>query len=78
MELQKKQEEKLQKVVGIYNIILMKVHDSNYENGIFQRKLMKFIHEQMIEEEEIRMLRKDMVPRAQLMPYFDKPFLPQR
>nr|AFK42234.1 unknown [Lotus japonicus] len=45
MELQKKQEEKLQK---------------------------------MIEEEEIRMLRKDMVPRAQLMPYFDKPFLPQR
>ncbi|XP_027336843.1 protein TPX2 isoform X3 [Abrus precatorius] len=45
MELQKKQEEKLQK---------------------------------MIEEEEIRLLRKEMVPRAQLMPYFDKPFCPQR
>lgn len=34
--------------------------------------------EQMIEEEEIRLLRKEMVPRAQLMPYFDKPFSPQR
>ncbi|MED6143274.1 Cytochrome c oxidase assembly protein cox11, mitochondrial, variant 2 [Stylosanthes scabra] len=34
--------------------------------------------QKMIEEEEIRMLRKEMVPRAQLMPYFDKPFLPQR
>ncbi|KAJ1388149.1 TPX2, C-terminal [Sesbania bispinosa] len=45
MELQKKQEEKVQK---------------------------------MIEEEEIRLLRKEMVPRAQLMPYFDKPFFPQR
>jgi hypothetical protein len=32
----------------------------------------------MIEEEEIRLLRKEMVPRAQLMPYFDKPFSPQR
>ncbi|ESW35347.1 hypothetical protein PHAVU_001G227700 [Phaseolus vulgaris] len=45
MELQKKQEERLQK---------------------------------LIEEEEVRLLRKDMVPRAQLMPYFDKPFFPQR
>ncbi|KAL2955700.1 hypothetical protein AAZX31_18G043400 [Glycine max] len=45
MELQKKQEEKLQK---------------------------------LIEEEEVRLLRKEMVPRAQLMPYFDKPFFPQR
>ncbi|KAL5721986.1 hypothetical protein ACHQM5_005559 [Ranunculus cassubicifolius] len=32
----------------------------------------------MIEEEEIRMLRREMVPRAQLMPLFDRPFLPQR
>jgi len=32
----------------------------------------------MIEEEEIRMLRKEMVPKAQLMPFFDRPFLPQR
>nr|KYP75999.1 Gypsy retrotransposon integrase-like protein 1 [Cajanus cajan] len=45
MELQKKQEERLQK---------------------------------LIEEEEVRLLRKEMIPRAQLMPYFDKPFSPQR
>ncbi|KAL1225035.1 Microtubule-destabilizing protein 60 [Cardamine amara subsp. amara] len=34
--------------------------------------------QKMIEEEEVRMLRKEMVPKAQLMPYFDRPFLPQR
>ncbi|XP_047972847.1 protein TPX2-like [Salvia hispanica] len=32
----------------------------------------------VIEEEEVRMLRREMVPRAQLMPLFDKPFSPQR
>ncbi|PIA63739.1 hypothetical protein AQUCO_00201229v1 [Aquilegia coerulea] len=32
----------------------------------------------LIEEEEIRMLRKEMIPRAQLMPLFDRPFFPQR
>lgn len=32
----------------------------------------------MIEDEEVRMLRKEMVPRAQLMPFFDRPFYPQR
>ncbi|XP_021888075.1 protein TPX2 [Carica papaya] len=34
--------------------------------------------QKMIEEEEIRMLRKEMVPKAQLMPFFDRPFFPQR
>ncbi|XP_048430440.1 protein TPX2 isoform X2 [Pyrus x bretschneideri] len=34
--------------------------------------------QKMIEEEEIRLLRKEMVPRAQLMPLFDRPFIPQR
>ncbi|KAF5189029.1 TPX2 (targeting protein for Xklp2) protein family [Thalictrum thalictroides] len=32
----------------------------------------------LMEEEEIRMLRKEMIPRAQLMPLFDRPFFPQR
>ncbi|PIN06079.1 hypothetical protein CDL12_21370 [Handroanthus impetiginosus] len=32
----------------------------------------------VIEEDEVRMLRREMIPRAQLMPLFDKPFLPQR
>ncbi|CAI9110297.1 OLC1v1010296C1 [Oldenlandia corymbosa var. corymbosa] len=31
-----------------------------------------------IEDEEVKLLRKELIPRAQLMPYFDKPFLPQR
>ncbi|KAJ3702803.1 hypothetical protein LUZ61_006508 [Rhynchospora tenuis] len=30
------------------------------------------------EEEEIRRLRKELVPRAQPMPYFDRPFIPKR
>ncbi|KAI4340442.1 hypothetical protein MLD38_025274 [Melastoma candidum] len=34
--------------------------------------------QKMLEEEEVRMLRKEMIPRAQLMPLFDRPFLPQR
>ncbi|XP_058081564.1 microtubule-destabilizing protein 60-like [Magnolia sinica] len=32
----------------------------------------------MEEEEEIRRLRKELVPRAQPMPYFDRPFIPKR
>ncbi|KAK6932339.1 TPX2, C-terminal [Dillenia turbinata] len=42
-----------------------------------QRKLEDKI-QKIIEEEEIRMLRKEMIPRAQLMPLFDRPFFPQR
>ncbi|KAL1833529.1 hypothetical protein DCAR_0103622 [Daucus carota subsp. sativus] len=34
--------------------------------------------QKMIEEEEVKMLRKEMVPKAQLMPRFNKPFYPQR
>lgn len=30
------------------------------------------------EEEEIQRLRKEMVPYAQLMPYFDRPFIPKK
>ncbi|TYI13291.1 hypothetical protein ES332_A08G048100v1 [Gossypium tomentosum] len=33
--------------------------------------------QKMIEDEEIRCLRKEMVPKAQLMPFFDRPFFPQ-
>ncbi|KAK6917322.1 TPX2, C-terminal [Dillenia turbinata] len=42
-----------------------------------QRKLEEKI-QKIIEEEEVRMLRKEMIPRAQLMPLFDRPFFPQR
>jgi len=33
---------------------------------------------QIAEEEEVKRLRREMVPRAQLMPYFDRPFMPRR
>ncbi|KAK6791120.1 hypothetical protein RDI58_010201 [Solanum bulbocastanum] len=42
-----------------------------------QKKTVEKV-QKMIEEEEVRLLRKEMIPRAQLMPFFDKPFLPQR
>ncbi|XP_062004481.1 microtubule-destabilizing protein 60 isoform X3 [Rosa rugosa] len=42
-----------------------------------RRKQEEMLHK-MIEEEEIRLLRKEMIPRAQLMPFFDRPFIPQR
>ncbi|OAY57221.1 hypothetical protein MANES_02G079900v8 [Manihot esculenta] len=42
-----------------------------------QKKQIEKI-QKIIEEEEIRMLRKEMIPRAQLMPFFDRPFFPQR
>ncbi|KAK3012936.1 hypothetical protein RJ639_009570, partial [Escallonia herrerae] len=42
-----------------------------------QKKQVQKLHK-MIEEEEVRLLRKEMIPRAQLMPLFDRPFFPQR
>lgn len=36
------------------------------------------ITKQMAEEEELRRLRKELVPKAQPMPYFDRPFIPRR
>ncbi|KAM3283580.1 hypothetical protein P3S67_027225 [Capsicum chacoense] len=41
-----------------------------------QKKTVEKV-QKMIEKEEVRLLRKEMIPRAQLMPLFDKPFLPQ-
>ncbi|KAG5527619.1 hypothetical protein RHGRI_028516 [Rhododendron griersonianum] len=34
--------------------------------------------QKLAEEEEIKRLRKEQVPRAQPMPYFDRPFIPRR
>ncbi|KAI3722453.1 hypothetical protein L2E82_33491 [Cichorium intybus] len=33
---------------------------------------------ELAEEEELRRLRKELVPKAQPMPYFDRPFIPKR
>jgi len=32
----------------------------------------------LVEVEEIKRLRKELVPKAQPMPYFDRPFVPRR
>ncbi|CAL5393620.1 unnamed protein product [Camellia sinensis] len=34
--------------------------------------------QKLAKEEEIRRLRKELIPRAQPMPYFDRPFIPRR
>ncbi|EXB38085.1 hypothetical protein L484_021006 [Morus notabilis] len=41
-------------------------------------KMEKERRQKMAEEEEIRRLRKELVPKAQPMPYFDRPFIPRR
>ncbi|KAL9673370.1 hypothetical protein QQ045_029626 [Rhodiola kirilowii] len=43
-----------------------------------QKKKEEEKQQKMMEEKEIKMLRKEMVPKAQLMPLFDRPFFPQR
>ncbi|XP_059452613.1 microtubule-destabilizing protein 60-like isoform X2 [Corylus avellana] len=43
-----------------------------------QYKMERERQQKMAEEEEIRRLRKELVPKAQPMPYFDRPFIPRR
>ncbi|XP_021751671.1 uncharacterized protein LOC110717320 isoform X1 [Chenopodium quinoa] len=45
---------------------------------IEQYKLDRERQQKLEEEEEIRRLRKELVPKAQPMPYFDRPFVPRR
>ncbi|KAF3662553.1 protein WVD2-like 4 isoform X1 [Capsicum chacoense] len=45
---------------------------------IEQYKMERERLQKMAEEEEIRRLRKELVPKAQPMPYFDRPFVPRR
>ncbi|XP_074320475.1 microtubule-destabilizing protein 60-like [Silene latifolia] len=45
---------------------------------IEQYKMEKQRQQKLEEEEEIRRLRKELVPKAQPMPYFDRPFIPRR
>uniref|UniRef100_A0A7N1A354 TPX2 C-terminal domain-containing protein n=1 Tax=Kalanchoe fedtschenkoi TaxID=63787 RepID=A0A7N1A354_KALFE len=47
-------------------------------NQLQQRKKEEEKLQKILEEKEVRMLRKEMVPKAQLMPLFDRPFFPQR
>ncbi|CAN4081679.1 unnamed protein product [Withania somnifera] len=45
---------------------------------IEQYKMERERLEKIAEEEEIKRLRKELVPKAQPMPYFDRPFIPRR
>ncbi|KAF3537855.1 hypothetical protein F2Q69_00018852 [Brassica cretica] len=45
---------------------------------IEQYKMEREKEQKLAEEEEIRRLRKELVPKAQPMPYFDRPFIPRR
>ncbi|OWM64537.1 hypothetical protein CDL15_Pgr020504 [Punica granatum] len=45
---------------------------------IEQYKMERERQQKLEEEEEIRRLRKELVPKAQPMPYFDRPFVPRR
>ncbi|XP_062106536.1 microtubule-destabilizing protein 60 isoform X2 [Humulus lupulus] len=41
-------------------------------------KMERERQQRMADEEEVRRLRKELVPKAQPMPYFDRPFIPRR
>ncbi|RVW30426.1 Protein TPX2 [Vitis vinifera] len=45
---------------------------------IEQYKMERERQQKLEEEEEIKRLRKELVPKAQPMPYFDRPFIPRR
>ncbi|TYG52255.1 hypothetical protein E1A91_D09G011000v1 [Gossypium mustelinum] len=45
---------------------------------IEQYKMERMRQQKMEEEEEIKKLRKELIPKAQPMPYFDRPFVPKR
>ncbi|KAL2335455.1 hypothetical protein Fmac_016668 [Flemingia macrophylla] len=47
-------------------------------NFIEQLKLERERQQKLEEEEEIKRLRKELIPKAQPMPYFDRPFVPRR
>ncbi|KAE8701056.1 40S ribosomal protein S19-3-like [Hibiscus syriacus] len=45
---------------------------------IEQYKMERERQQKMAEEEELKRLRKELIPKAQPMPYFDRPFIPRR
>lgn len=54
-------------------------HQVAEKMSLIEQYRMEMERQQKLEEEEeIRRLRKELVPRAQPMPYFDRPFIPRR
>ncbi|RRT57021.1 hypothetical protein BHM03_00045205, partial [Ensete ventricosum] len=54
------------------------LHVAERLSFVEQIKLERERQQKLEEEEEIRRLRKELVPRAQPMPYFDRPFIPRK
>ncbi|XWS32950.1 hypothetical protein CRYUN_Cryun22dG0034800 [Craigia yunnanensis] len=65
--------------------VLIKPHIKEYTRPV-DLKLHSYVRaeeraefdHQMTEEEEIKRLRKELIPKAQPLPYFDRPFIPRR
>ncbi|RWR82094.1 protein TPX2 isoform X2 [Cinnamomum micranthum f. kanehirae] len=72
MEIKLRTQQRAARRAGFNDLVAIKISWLEYQRQQIE-KLQK-----MMEEEEIKMLRKEMVPRAQLMPLFDRPFFPQR
>ncbi|KAK6928119.1 TPX2, C-terminal [Dillenia turbinata] len=45
---------------------------------IEQYRMERARQQKLVEEEDVRRLRKELLPKAQPMPYFDRPFIPRR
>ncbi|CAL5335348.1 unnamed protein product [Camellia sinensis] len=63
-----------QQVAEKMSLIEQYKDDKERQQKLYDRKNLMGL----VEEEEIRKLRKELTPRAQPMPYFDKPFIPRR
>ncbi|KAH9313727.1 hypothetical protein KI387_022354, partial [Taxus chinensis] len=46
-------------------------------NALEQQRLEEERLQKLAEEEEVKRLRKEMIPHAQPMPFFDRPFIPR-
>ncbi|KAK4393176.1 hypothetical protein Sango_1788400 [Sesamum angolense] len=60
------------------NIVIVSVKVAVKMDLIEQYRMERERLQKLEEEEEIRRLRKELVPKAQPMPYFDRPFIPRR
>lgn len=59
-------------------IALFKQVINNNLAGMFANLALTMNYSQIEEEEEIKRLRKELVPKALPMPCFDRPFAPRR
>ncbi|XP_010259341.1 PREDICTED: protein TPX2 [Nelumbo nucifera] len=53
-------------------------HVAEKLNLIEQYRMERERQQKLAEEEEIKQMRRELVPKAQPMPYFDRPFIPKR